>query len=74
MLYIWQGFEYTLIKRYLKVLNMIGFWICQGYTRLSRKLYTIDAWQGSEYSVNSEYVRVLNIPGLHKVQDKNTQL
>ena len=74
MLYIWQGSEYTLIKRYLKVLNIIGFWICQGYTGLSRKLYTIDAWQGSEYFVNSEYVRVLNMSGLHKVQDKNAQL
>ena len=46
---------------------MLGFWICQGYTRFWIKYYVIDVWQYSEYALGSEYATVLNMLGSHKI-------
>ena len=70
MLDIGQGSEYALISKYTRVLNILGFWICQGYTRFWIKYFVIDVWQYSEYALDSEYVTVLNMLGLHKVVNK----
>ena len=49
---------------------MLGFWICQGYTRFWIKYFVIDVWQYSEYALDSEYATVLNMLGSHKVVNK----
>ena len=33
MVNIWQGFEYTPVSKYARVVNVLGFWICQGSLR-----------------------------------------
>ena len=65
-----QGSEYALISEYTRVLNILGFWICQGYTRFWIKYFVIDVWQYSEYALDSEYATVLNMLGSHKVVNK----
>ena len=65
-----QGSEYALISEYATVLNILGFWICQGYTWFWIKYFVIDVWQYSEYVLDSENAAVLNILGLHKVVNK----
>ena len=64
MIDIRQGSEYALISKYTRVLNILGFWICQGYTRFWIKYFVIDVWQYSEYAT------VLNMLGSHKVVNK----
>ena len=59
-----------MISEYTRVLNILGFWICQGYTRFWIKYFVIDVWQYSEYALNSEYATVLNMLGSHKVVNK----
>ena len=59
-----------MISEYTRVLNILGFWICHGYTRFWIKYFLIDVWQYSEYALNSEYVTVLNMLGSHKVVNK----
>ena len=58
IVYIWQGFEYTTVPKYVRVLNMSGF--------IKKTLHYIDAWQGTDYSSGSVYTRVQNMLGLHK--------
>ena len=65
-----QGSEYAFISEYARVLNLIGFWISQGYTRFWIKYFVIDVWQYSEYALGSEYATVLNILGSRKVWRK----
>ena len=59
-----------LISEYTRILNMQGFWICQGYTRFWTKYFLIDVSQYSEYALDSEYATVLNMLGSHKVVNK----
>ena len=49
---------------------MLGFWICQGYTRFWIKYFMIDVWQYSKYALDSEYSRVLDMLGLHMILNK----
>ena len=65
-----QGSEYALISEYTRVVNILGFWICQGYTRFWIKYFMIDVWQYYEYALDSEYARVLNMLGSHMVLNK----
>ena len=51
-------------------MNILGIWICQGYTRFWIKYFVIDVWQYSEYALDSEYGTVLNKLGSHKVVSK----
>ena len=51
-------------------MNILGIWICQGYTRFWIKYFVIDVWQYSEYALDSEYATVLNMLGSHKVVNK----
>ena len=67
---ILQGSEYALISEYTIVLNILGVWIGQGYTRFGIKYIVIDVWQYSEYALDSEYATVLNMLRLHKVVNK----
>ena len=64
MLYIRQGSEYVSISEYTRVLNKLGFWICQGYTWFWIKYFVIDVWQ---YSENAMF---LNMLGSRKVVNK----
>ena len=50
-----------LISEYIRVLNKLGFWTFQGYTRFSIQYLVIRAWQYSEYALESEYAIVLNM-------------
>ena len=59
-----QGPEYALISEYTRVLNILGVWIGQGYTRFGIKYFGIDVWQYSEYTLDSEYATVLNMLGV----------
>ena len=65
-----QGSEYALISEYTRVLNILGFWICQGYTRFWIKYFVIDVWQYPKYALDSEYATVLNMLRSHKVLNK----
>ena len=65
-----QGSQCALISEYTRVVNILGFWICQGYTRFWIKLFMIDVWQYCEYNLDSEYVRVFNMLELHMVLNK----
>ena len=53
-----------------RVVNILLFWICQGYTRFSIKYFMIAVWQYCEYALDSEYARVLNMLGLYMVPNK----
>ena len=64
-----QGSEYGLISKYTRVLNILGFWICQSYTRFC-VYFVIDVWQYSEYALDSEYATVLNMLVSHNVVNK----
>ena len=64
---IQQGPEYDLISEYTTVMNILGFWIWQGYTRIWITYFMIDVWHHSEYALNSEYAKVLNMLGLHMI-------
>ena len=59
-----------MISEYTRVLNILDFWICHGYTRFWIKYFVIDVWQYSEYALDSEYATVLNMLGLHQVVNK----
>ena len=50
-----------LFSEYIRVLNELGFWTFQGYTRFSIQYLVIRAWQYSEYALESEYAIVLNM-------------
>ena len=65
-----QGSKYALFSEYTRVLNILGFWVRQGYTRFWIKYFVIDVWQYSEYALDSEYAAALNMLGLHKVVNK----
>ena len=67
IVYIWQSSEYTTVLKYVKFLDILGFWICRGSLRKSSIIYT---WQDSEFSSGSEFCRVLNMPGLQKALNK----
>ena len=67
---IWQGSEYALISGYIRVLNILGFWICQGYTRFWIKYFVTDVCKYSEYALDSDYATVLNMLGSHKIVNK----
>ena len=41
----------------------LEFWICEGYTRLLKNSFIIDAWQDTKYFSDSEHATVLNMPG-----------
>ena len=64
-----QGSEYALISEYIIVLNILGFWIYQDYTRFWKKYFVTDVWQYSEV-FDSEYVTVLNMLRSYKVVNK----
>ena len=49
---------------------MLGFWICQGYTRFWIKYFVIDIWQYYEYPLYSKYARFLNMLRLLMVLKK----
>ena len=70
LLDIRQGSEYALITEYTRVQDIVGFWICQGYTGFWIKYFVIDVWQSSEYALDSEYATVLNMLGLHKTVNR----
>ena len=61
---------HAFISEYTRILNMLGFWICQGYTRFWIKYFVIDVWQYSEHALDSEYATVLNILGSLKAVNK----
>ena len=42
-------------------MNILGFWICQNYTRFWIKYFTIDVWQYYEYVLDCEHATVLNM-------------
>ena len=64
------GFWICLISEYTRVVNILGFWICQGSTRLWIKNFMTDLWQCSEYALDSEYANVFKYLGLHMVLNK----
>ena len=70
LLDIRQGSEYALISEYTRVLNILGFWISQGYPMFWIKYFVIDVWQSSEYALDPEYAMVLNMLGSHKVVNR----
>ena len=57
---------------YTRVVSILGFWICQGYTRFWIKYFMIDIWQYYEYALYSKYARVLNMLRLLMVLSKFT--
>ena len=59
-----------MISEYTTVVNVLWFWICQGYTRFWIIYFMIDVWQYYEYDSDSEYGRVLNMLGLRMVLNK----
>ena len=58
-------FQMDLFFNFL-ILNILGFWICQGYTRFLIKYFVMDVCQYSEYPLDSEYAMVLNMLESHK--------
>ena len=77
LLSVRKGSEYALITKYTRVINILGFWICQGYTRFWIKCFMIGVfWNYDEMSwilnmpnsEDSEYV--LNVLELHMVLNK----
>ena len=61
-------------SKYTRVVNILGFWICQGCSRFSIKYFMIDIWQYYEYAFYSEYVRVLNMLRLLVVLNKFSKI
>ena len=57
-------------SEYTTVVNILGFWVCQGYTRFRIKYFMIDIWRYYEYVLYSEYARVLNMLRLLMVLNK----
>ena len=57
-------------SEYTRVVNILRFWICQGYTRFWIKYFMIDIWQYYEYALYSEYARILNMLRLLMVLNK----
>ena len=61
-----RGFSYVGSFKYVRVLNIPGFSICQGsvFPALDRDYLFSLIWQGSEYASWRSDGSVLNIPGL----------
>ena len=49
MIDIWQYYKHILDSEYVRVLNMLGFWI---------KFFIMEISEGSEYASSSEYASV----------------
>ena len=57
-----QDSGYTLGPKYVKIVNMDGFSICEHYAEFWICQNTL--WQSSEYILGSKYARILNMEGL----------
>ena len=56
-----------MISEYTRIVNLLGFWICQDYTRIWITYFMIGVWQHSEYALDFGYAKVLIMLGLHMI-------